>query len=134
MSSKLTHASGSTPSPVQDDDDVSTAELLELLGDEYTRRVLQAVVEQPRSGTAVMDAADVSKATAYRRLDALEEAGLVVSETIFDPDGHHHERYRAVVEGIELSVESGELAATVAVDGDGQETQLPTADRRRNDD
>ncbi|MFT4947774.1 MAG: putative transcriptional regulator, partial [Natronomonas sp.] len=78
--------------------------LLELLGDEYTRRVLAAVTEQPRCGNEVIDAADVSKATAYRRLGELEEAGLVDSEMVFDPDGHHHERFHAVVESIDIEL------------------------------
>jgi DNA-binding transcriptional ArsR family regulator len=133
MSSKLTSASGSARTPAQDDG-VSTAELLELLGDEYTRHVLRAVVEQPRGGTAVAEAADVSKATAYRRLDALEEAGLVVSETVFNPEGHHHERYRAVVEEIELRFEASELTATVEVEDDGTDPQFPAPGRGTDDD
>lgn len=82
------------------DQSVETTELLEMLGDEYTRRVLAAVTERPRSGREVMDAADVSKATAYRRLGDLEDAGLVESEMVFDPDGHHHEQFHAVIESI----------------------------------
>lgn len=132
MSSKLTHPSRSTPDHTQPDD-VSTAELLALLGDEYTRAVLEAVIEQPRSGTAVTEAADVSKATAYRRLESLEEAGLVVSETVFDSSGHHHEQYRAVVEKVELGVEADGLTAQVTVDSAGSESRFPDADRRCDD-
>jgi len=130
MSSKLTPAPGTSGSATQEDD-VTPTELLELLGDAYTRKVLRAVVEQPRSGTAVMEAADVSKATAYRRLDALEETGLVASETVFDPDGHHHDRYRAVVEEIELSFESDGLAVDIAVD---REKPSPPSPGRTTDD
>jgi DNA-binding transcriptional ArsR family regulator len=133
MSSKLTHPSESADSHAQDDS-VTAAELLELLGDEYTRQVLRAVVEQPRSGSEVTDAANVSKATAYRRLDALEEAGLVVSETVFDPDGHHHERYRAVVEAIELGFEAGDLTAELVAERDQSRSQFPASDRGRTDD
>lgn len=97
---------------------IETTELLELLGDEYTRRVLSAVTDGACTGCEVMDAADVSKATAYRRLGELEDAGLVETEMVIDPDGHHHEKFRAVVEsvtirfdedGLEVSVETGEL-------------------------
>ena len=89
------------------DSDVSGERLFELLGDSYTRRVLEAVAEQPRTGSEVMEAADVSKATAYRRLNDLQEAGLVETELVIDPDGHHHERYHAVLERIELSCANG---------------------------
>jgi len=83
---------------------LSDEELLALLGDEYTRRVLQAVAEERRSGREVMDAADVSKATAYRRLSRLQEAGLVDSELVLDLDGHHHEEFFAVVDRADISV------------------------------
>lgn len=98
--------------------------LLELLGDEYTRQVLAAVTEQPRSGSEVVDAAEVSKATAYRRLDALEEAGLVDSEMVFDPDGHHHERFHAVVESIGITFGDAGVEIVVEID-DEESTGVP---------
>jgi len=83
---------------------LSDDELLALLGDEYTRRVLQAVTEKRRSGREIMDAADVSKATVYRRLEKLQDAGLVESEMVVDLDGHHHEEYYAVIERADISL------------------------------
>jgi len=106
----------------EDEDDpsaLSDEELLSLLGDEYTRRVLLAVAEQRRSGREVMEAADVSKATAYRRLSRLQDAGLVDSELVVDLDGHHHEEFFAVVEraDISLSGEGVDIAITPEEDG-----------------
>ena len=101
--------------------DVAPDELLELLGDEYTRAVLEAVLGRPRSGAAVADATGVSRATAFRRLNELAELGLV--ETVYHldtEDGHHHKRYHAVIdtfsvtfgeEGIELAVDTGDSHA-----------------------
>ncbi|WP_336327280.1 ArsR/SmtB family transcription factor [Halovenus sp. HT40] len=95
----------------------SEPDLLELLGDEYTRRVLAAVTEQPRSGSEVVEAADVSKATAYRRLGELEDAGLVDSEMVFDPDGHHHEQFYAIVESIDMEFGADGVSFTVRTAG-----------------
>lgn len=78
---------------------VDAEELLSLLGDEYTRSVLEVLAETPLSGSDLVDRTGFSKATVYRRLDRLEEAGLVESETVFDPDGHHRERFRITFEG-----------------------------------
>ena len=94
----------------------SGEELLELLGDEYTRRVLQAVVSEPKSGREVVEEASVSKATAYRRLETLQEAGLVESRTVFDPDGHHHEQFRAILDGV--TVELRDEGVTTAIHTD----------------
>jgi len=77
---------------------VDPEELLSLLGDEYARAVLEAIAQTPRPGREIVEETGFSKATVYRRLDRLEAAGLVASETVFDPDGHHRERFRATIE------------------------------------
>ena len=115
MSSRLT-----TPDPTgrRDGDgaDPTSAELLDLLGNEYTRRVYEAVADRPRSGRAVAEAADVSRATVYRRLNDLQDAGLVRTETVIGEDGHHRERFEAVAESLSVSLEGGAIEATVSVD------------------
>lgn len=78
---------------------VDPDELLSLFGDEYTRAVLEVISETPLSGSDIVDETGFSKATVYRRLDRLESAGLVESETMFDPDGHHRERFQITFDG-----------------------------------
>jgi predicted transcriptional regulator len=95
-------------------------ELLSLLGDEYARSVLEATAQTPRSGREIVDETGFSKATVYRRLDRLEEAGLVASRTVFDPDGHHRERFRATFDGV-----------TCRFGPDGIETTIYQADDDR---
>lgn len=94
----------------------STDELLDLFGDEYTRRVFEAVARQPRGGRAVASAADVSRATAYRRLNALRDAGLVDSQMAVDEDGHHRERFEAVAAAFSVSLEDGSMDATISLE------------------
>ena len=81
---------------------VSSAEYLELLGDEYTRRVLSMILDEPRTGREIIEASGISKPTVYRRLSRLEEAGLVATEQKLDLDGHHCKQFRAVVEAIDF--------------------------------
>ena len=95
--------------------DLSAADLLDLLGDEYTRRVFEAVAEQPRGGRAVAEAADVSRATAYRRLNDLRDAGLVRTDMALCEDGHHREQYEAIAESLSVSFDDGQLQAMVSV-------------------
>jgi predicted transcriptional regulator len=90
-----------------EDIDLSATELFELFGDEYTRRVYETVTDQPRSGRAVADAAGVSRATAYRRLNDLRDAGLVRTEMMICNDGHHKERFKAVDTSISVSLGDG---------------------------
>jgi len=90
-----------------EDIDLSAFELFELFGDEYTRRVYETITEQPRCGRAVAEAADVSRATAYRRLNNLRDAGLVRTEMMICDDGHHKERFKPVATSISISLGDG---------------------------
>ncbi|MEF8827513.1 MAG: winged helix-turn-helix domain-containing protein [Haloarcula sp.] len=108
-----------TPRPQRQPDwtediDLSASELFELFGDEYTRCVYETITEQPRSGREVAEAADVSRATAYRRLNDLRDAGLVRTEMMVCDDGHHKERFEPVLTSISLSLDDG-IGAMVEV-------------------
>jgi len=102
---------GRTPEPP------SATELLEVLGDEYARRLLQALADRPRGGRELARDTDMSRATVYRRLEEIEEAGLVRSEMVADPDGHHHQRFEPTLH-----------AATVELRPDGLETTVQQRD------
>ncbi len=92
---------GSEDGAVGDGYDAET--LLELLGDEYTQRVLAAIGDSTRTGTELIERAGVSKATAYRRLDDLQKAGIVESSMRIDPEGHHCEQYELAVSQLAIS-------------------------------
>lgn len=92
--------------------DLSTTDLLELFGDEYTRRVYDAVADQARCGRAVAGMADVSRATAYRRLNKLRDVGLVRTETKISESGHHRKLFKGVATSLSVSLKNG-IDATV---------------------
>jgi len=102
------------PRTSTEDTSPSTAELLDLFGNEYTRKVFAAVAERPRGGRAVAEAADVSRPTAYRRLNELRDAGLVETEMVVSENGHHRERFEAVADGVSISIDDGSIDATVS--------------------
>jgi DNA-binding transcriptional ArsR family regulator len=95
---------------------VPADELLDLLGDEYARRVLRVVTDQPRTGSEIAAATDVSRATVYRRLDRLEEAGLVTSSQKLDPDGHHCKQFSAPESVIDFQFGDDGVSASVRTD------------------
>jgi predicted transcriptional regulator len=63
---------------------MDSEELLEVLGDEYTITALRAVQREPKSVSAVAQQTDMSRTTAFRRLDRLEDFGLVEAIQRFD--------------------------------------------------
>lgn len=100
-------ANGSADRHGRDDsqpDTVSSGTILALLGDEYARRLLTRLVEQPRTGRELAAATDMSRPTIYRRLEQLDENGLVRTEMQFDPDGHHRKRFHATVSTFDFAV------------------------------
>lgn len=102
-----------TPShPALDEETESTADvetLLDLLSDEYARTVLSALGEESLPARALAERLEMSRATVYRRLDGLEEAGLVESTMSVHPEGNHRKRFRASLDRLELAVEDGDL-------------------------
>jgi DNA-binding transcriptional ArsR family regulator len=112
-----THLSANPPeSPVADGTDsreYDAESLLELLGDEYTQRVLAAIGDDAVTGSELIDRSGVSKATAYRRLDDLQDAGLVESTLHIDPNGHHCEQYQLAVDHLAISFSADGFEVTV---------------------
>jgi len=85
---------------------------LELLDDEYARSILRVLGDGPKRGRDLIDACDASRPTVYRRLDSLETAGLVRSETTLDPDGHHCKEFELARDTLAVTVEDGAVTVT----------------------
>jgi DNA-binding transcriptional ArsR family regulator len=91
--------------------------ILALLSDESARSMLAALRREPRSARALAEACGVSRATAYRRLDRLQAAGLVAERLAYDEDGHHRRTYRLAVDRVWLELgESGFAVDCAATD------------------
>lgn len=85
---------------------------LDLLADDYARSLLSALAAGPSRGRDLVAECEGSRATVYRRLDRLVEAGLVRTETTLDPDGHHCKEFRLARESLTVTVEDGALTVT----------------------
>ncbi|WP_336000146.1 ArsR/SmtB family transcription factor [Halorientalis halophila] len=109
-------------------------EFLDLFGDEYTRLVLEAVLEEPMSGADVADATGISRATAFRRLNELVDYGLVATSQYLDTDGgHHHKQYCAVIDRFSVTFDEDGLQIVVETESTA-ERQSPVPTRVPADD
>ncbi|WP_136688551.1 ArsR/SmtB family transcription factor [Halorhabdus amylolytica] len=99
-------------------DTVSSETLLALLGDEYARKLLTLLVERPRTGRELAAATEMSRPTIYRRLERLDENGLIRTEMQFDPDGHHRKRFHTIVSGFDFEVGPDGIEASAQNPGD----------------
>jgi len=84
-----------------------------LLDAEYTQAVLEAVGEEAKSAGEVAELCDASRPTVYRRLNSLQEVGLVDTEMEYDADGHHRTVFEATLELVSVDVTGDSLSMTV---------------------
>ncbi len=96
---------GHTPDGVDIDTDADADELLRLLSDEYARTIIAEISDEPLPARSLVERVDASRATVYRRLSSLEEAGLVETGLAIDADGHHRQEYGLALDTVELSLE-----------------------------
>lgn len=81
--------------------------LLGAVGGKYAARILAATAE-PTSAKELSTALDVPIATCYRRIEDLEDAGLLVCEGRETSDrGRRTKVYRRAIEGLELDLADG---------------------------
>lgn len=110
---------GTPPVANRDDewqhDDPTT--LLDALGDEYTQAALEAVLDRPRSGRDVAAATDMSRPTAFRRLNTLVDLGLVETDQRIDAEaGHHHKEYRPVIDSFVVTIDDSGIDVVIETD------------------
>ncbi|MFB6102611.1 MAG: ArsR/SmtB family transcription factor [Haloplanus sp.] len=91
-----------------------TEEVLALLEDDYSRTILEAINTDARPACDLVDACDASRATVYRRLNRLEDAGLVTSRLTYDADGHHRTVFEATLDAVTVDLGDDGLALTVS--------------------
>lgn len=80
-----------------------------LLHDTHARDILTALANGPRSGRTLADSCDISRPTAYRRLNRLEAAGFVTSELSPDPDGHHRKQFSLIRDRLTVLIQDGSI-------------------------
>lgn len=83
---------------------IDSAEVLSLLSNEFARQILTAISTRSLPAREIADRLDISRATVYRRLNRLEEAGLVESTMSYHAEGHHRKQFQATLDRVEVAV------------------------------
>lgn len=102
------------------DRELTSETVLELLNTSYTQTILEAVSSEPKSVRELTADCGASRPTIYRRLNRLQDAGLVETSMMYDSDGHHRTVFSATFE--KISVDLNDTGASVSVSiGAGQQ-------------
>lgn len=113
------------------DEEGEVETLLGLLDDDHAKRILACLDGEPRPARELVDACEASRATVYRRLNRLEEHGLVSTDVEFHRDGHHRKVFTSTFERATFELVDGApqvrlvLAAEPESEADGLPRQIP---------
>jgi len=116
MSSRsLTEVPGGIESGTTRSTEIDPLDVLALLDDEHARGILEATASRARPARELADQLDISRPTVYRRLERLEDAGLVEVSMAFDADGHHRKTFRATLDTVTVDLYAETVNSAVQV-------------------
>lgn len=105
----------SEPGAAEKTADLAPTTLLELLDDDYARGIIEATTDEAVPARRLAERLDASRSTVYRRLERLEEAGLVEPTMSYDADGYHRKVFRATLQSVTVTFGGGAVDASVDV-------------------
>jgi predicted transcriptional regulator len=82
------------------------ARILELIGDDYSRRIIMATIERAKSAAEISRETELPLSSTYRKIHDLQDAGLIAVERILlTPDGKKQELYRSTVRELAIRLQ-----------------------------
>jgi predicted transcriptional regulator len=87
--------------------DPALTDVVALLDDQYARAILEATSEEPKSAKCLGEECDASLPTVYRRVESLQECGLLREETRLQDDGNHFSVYAATLRRFSVELAEG---------------------------
>ena len=79
-------------------------EIVELLSDEHTKDIIETLEDNEQTASEIILNTDASKCTVYRRLNELEDKGMVSVSHEIRSDGHHAKTYSLVPCSVNIDI------------------------------
>ena len=85
-------------------------EILSILGDEYSRKILSILSKNEMSAQEISNNLGIPNSTTYRKIKNLENLGLVKkTKVIRTLEGLDESYYKSLVSGIDIKFKGGEI-------------------------
>ncbi len=89
-------------------------EILSVLGDEYSRKILSVLSKNEMSAQEISDNLGIPTSTTYRKIKNLEVLGLVKkTKVVRTLEGLDESYYKSLVSGIEVKFKNGEITCKI---------------------
>ncbi len=100
--------------PVQHGGSPDSAEIFQILADDYARKILLAADRDgPKTAKTLSEECDASLTTIYRRVSTLQEHGLIEERRSVDSDGSHRSEFQTALEELHVDITDGQLSLTM---------------------
>lgn len=94
-------------------------ETLQALADEYSRSIMLNTIEEAKSVRQLSHEENIPISSAYRRVNKMNEAGLLTIERIeVSDDGEKSHFYRSAFRSIDIGLEDGKITLHVSFNED----------------
>jgi DNA-binding transcriptional ArsR family regulator len=103
-------------------DDESIEGLLKALADEECRQILRELNQAPMSAPELVESRSIARSTVYRKLELLEQIGLVHTGIRLDTTGTHTTEYDTTLSNLRIECAESGFELVVQHDGDDGET------------
>ena len=90
-----------------------SAAFLQLFADDYSRKILLAADEEPRTAKSLSRICDASLTTIYRRISTLQDRGLITVHSTIGSGGEHKQLFETTIESFRVDIDDGELDLSV---------------------
>lgn len=108
-----THTSPVTKPDRPSSQTISPEALISLLSDDHAREISTAIVDEPKTAREIVAECDSSRTTVYRRLNRLDDAGILTTNMCYDADGHHRTSYELRFDSLSIHLDTGGLDCVV---------------------
>ena len=89
------------------DDDTQKNDLLNVLADDYSRNILNRIIEIPKSGVQLSNETGIPGSTVYRKLSRMADLKLLKITGIISPEGKKIFLYQSKIKSVYTKFESG---------------------------
>ena len=88
--------------------------ILESLGDEDKKNILNAVIDEPRIISDILESSKIPQTSGYRKINALIQNGMLIPHgSALTHDGKKVTKYKSVFENISIEIEKNRVTVRV---------------------